>query len=185
MGERRAEELAVDRAHRRAPDRSERGRVAALGNLWARGGERGLYVTRDGGKTWRAALQAGAPYADRVGCGDVALDPSAPDTSTRRSTPGSASPGPSPRGPTRPTARTSAASSSPPTAAHLDEALERPAGLTGRIGLSVHRKNPQILYSVVQSSEGGTSGIDDVTSKSGGVFRSDDGGESWSRRSNL
>ena len=36
--------------------------VAALGNLWAPGGERGLYVTRDSGKTWRAPLQA--PAAD-------------------------------------------------------------------------------------------------------------------------
>ena len=53
--------------------------------------------------------------------------------------------------------------------------------MTGRIGLTVFKKNPKILYTIVQSDEGGTSDIGDVRSKRGGVFRSEDEGESWMR----
>jgi photosystem II stability/assembly factor-like uncharacterized protein len=52
--------------------------VAAMGHLWADGGERGLYKTTDGGKTWKLVLQASAPHNARTGCGDVVLDPSNP-----------------------------------------------------------------------------------------------------------
>ncbi len=38
---------------------------------------------------------------------------------------------------------------------------------------------------VVQSDAGGTSGIDEVESRAGGVFRSEDGGETWVRTSRL
>ena len=34
---------------------------------------------------------------------------------------------------------------------------------------------------IVQSDEGGSSGIDELRSRSGGVFRSEDGGEKWTR----
>ena len=42
------------------------------------GGERGLYKTTDGGKTWKLILQANAPHNARTGCGDVILDPNNP-----------------------------------------------------------------------------------------------------------
>jgi len=54
--------------------------VAAMGHLWANGGERGLSKTTDGGKTWKLILQAAAPHNARTGCGDVILDPSNPQT---------------------------------------------------------------------------------------------------------
>jgi photosystem II stability/assembly factor-like uncharacterized protein len=41
------------------------------------------------------------------------------------------------------------------------------------------------VYAVVASDEGGTADIRDVTSKRGGVFRSEDGGETWTRQSGL
>src|SRR6266567_2199301 len=41
--------------------------VAAMGHLWADGGERGLYKTTDGGKTWKLILQAAAPHNARTG----------------------------------------------------------------------------------------------------------------------
>jgi hypothetical protein len=41
--------------------------AAAMGHLWADGGERGLYKTTDGGKTWKLVLQAAAPHNTRTG----------------------------------------------------------------------------------------------------------------------
>jgi len=46
--------------------------VAAVGDLWASGSERGLYKTIDAGATWKKVLAAPAPYDDRVGAGDRA-----------------------------------------------------------------------------------------------------------------
>ena len=54
--------------------------VAAMGDLWNPGGERGLFKTTDGGKTWKAVLKAPGGLDTRVGCGKVVLDPSTPDT---------------------------------------------------------------------------------------------------------
>ncbi len=49
--------------------------VAALGRLWGPSEERGVYRTRDGGKTWTKIL-----YADeRTGCIDVRIEPSNAD----------------------------------------------------------------------------------------------------------
>ncbi|HMG06388.1 MAG TPA: hypothetical protein VK581_13095 [Chthoniobacterales bacterium] len=61
------------------PTNPEIAYVAALGHLWADGGDRGLFKTTDGGKNWKAVLQGPAPHAARVGCGDVAFDPSNPE----------------------------------------------------------------------------------------------------------
>jgi photosystem II stability/assembly factor-like uncharacterized protein len=49
--------------------------VAAQGPLWNEGGERGLYRSNDGGKTWSQVL-AGGPW---TGCTEVVADPSNPD----------------------------------------------------------------------------------------------------------
>src|SRR5512143_3162938 len=48
--------------------------VAALGHLWGKNPERGVYKTRDAGKTWTAVLQLG----DSVGAIDLVLDPGTP-----------------------------------------------------------------------------------------------------------
>jgi photosystem II stability/assembly factor-like uncharacterized protein len=45
--------------------------VAALGPLYSQGGERGLYRTTDGGKTWTCLLKGD----ERTGCMDVEVDP--------------------------------------------------------------------------------------------------------------
>ena len=49
--------------------------VAALGPLWASGGERGLYKTTDGGKTWTNTKE----ISKYTGFGELAMDPSNPD----------------------------------------------------------------------------------------------------------
>src|SRR4029077_8175629 len=62
------------------PKKPEVAYVAAMGHLWADGGERGLFKTTDGGKTWKLVLQAAAPHNARAGCGDVILDPGNSET---------------------------------------------------------------------------------------------------------
>src|SRR5206468_4009441 len=54
---------------------------------------------------------------------------------------------------------------------------------TGRIGLAVAANKPNVVMAVVQSYEGGGADIRDIRSKSGGVFRSEDSGEHWTRMS--
>ena len=49
--------------------------VAAQGPLWGPGGDRGLYKTTDGGKTWKKVLT----ISENTGVTDVVLDPRNPD----------------------------------------------------------------------------------------------------------
>ncbi len=160
--------------------------VASMGELWGRGPERGLYKTTDGGKNWKVVLQAPKGLSDRVGCGDVVIDSSNPKILyatlyARVRTPWSFTVG---------TAVTNGedvggiykTTDGGESWKKLTNGLP---GQTGRIGLDIYQKNPTIVYAVIQSDEGGTSDIDDVHSKHGGVFRSEDGGETWKRQSAL
>src|SRR5215216_307053 len=61
------------------PKKPEVAYVAAMGNLWKDGGERGLFKTTDAGKTWKLILHAAVPHDARTGCGDIALDPANPE----------------------------------------------------------------------------------------------------------
>ncbi len=49
--------------------------VAAQGPLWSPGGDRGLYKTTDGGKTWAKVLEIG----EHTGISDLTIDPRDPD----------------------------------------------------------------------------------------------------------
>jgi photosystem II stability/assembly factor-like uncharacterized protein len=160
--------------------------VAAMGDLWNPNPERGLYKTVDGGKTWKAILTAPKGYENRVGCGDVVLDPSDPNVVyaalyARRRTPWSFSAGPEWTD-GKDLGGIFKSTDGGATWKKLEGGL--PPG-TGRIGLAIFLKNPKILYAVVQSDEAGTSSIDEVESKLGGVFRTDDGGEHWTRMNRL
>jgi photosystem II stability/assembly factor-like uncharacterized protein len=160
--------------------------VAATGDLWSPSGGRGCYRTTDGGATWRNVLSAPEPYDTRVGCGDVAVDPKNPNTVyaalyARRRTPWSFAAGPAYTD-GRDLGGIFRSTDGGATWKKLGGGL--PTG-TGRIGLAVYAKDPRIVYAVVQSDEGGTSGIVDLYSRRGGVFRSADGGETWTRMSGL
>ncbi|MDB4949965.1 MAG: hypothetical protein JWM27_2614 [Gemmatimonadetes bacterium] len=160
--------------------------VAATGDVWTYGGDRGCYKTTDAGATWKRILSAPAPYTDRVGCGDIAIDPGNPDVVyaalyARRRTPWSFAAGPDATD-GRDAGGIFKSTDGGATWRKLSNGL--PPG-TGRIGLSVYAKNPRTVFAVVQSDAGGTSSIDDVRSRRGGVFRSDDAGETWTRTSPL
>ena len=157
-----------DRAHRRPSDRPGHG----VGRRrWATCGRRAASAAstrrRDGGKTWKAVLQAPRPTTTGSA---AATWRSIPPTPTRvyaalyarQRTPWSFVYGP---GRAR-TARTSAASSRPRTAARPGEARRGPARRRPAASASPStRRTRSIVYAIVQSDEGGTSGIDDVRSR--------------------
>lgn len=160
--------------------------VAAMGDLWAPGGERGCYKTTDAGATWKQVLAAPAPFGDRVGCGDIAMDPSNPDVLyaalyARRRWPYQFASGVTLTD-GKDVGGIFKSTDGGATWKKLGNGLP---SRTQRIGLAVYAKNPAVVYAVVQSDAGGTNGIDDNHSKAGGVFRSDNGGESWTRMSDM
>ncbi len=147
--------------------------VAAMGHLWGPNAERGIYKTSDGGKIWSAVLQ----IDEDTGAIDVMIDPRAPDTVyaamyTRRRTAWSFRSG----GPNGGIYRSDNAGE---TWTKLTSGLPQQ---TGRIGMDLYRKDPRIVYAIIESDVGG-SGVSafDGRSKSGGVFRSEDRGDTWTR----
>ena len=151
--------------------------VAALGHLWGSNETRGVFKTSDGGLTWDKVLYIDAD----TGACDVIVDPENPDTVyaamyTRRRTAYSFRSG----GPEGGIFRSTDAGK---TWTKLTNGLPPQ---TGRIGLDIYRADPSIVYAVIESDVGG-SGPDvfDNQSTAGGVFRSDDRGETWSRVNEL
>jgi photosystem II stability/assembly factor-like uncharacterized protein len=155
--------------------------VAAMGDLWTPGKERGLYKTTNAGASWTKVLSAPAPYDDRVGCGDVAIDPSNPDVLyaalyARRRTPWSFTFGPA----VTDGKDVGGIFKSEDGGAHWSRLTSGLPKETGRIGLAVYAKNPKIVYAVVQADPDVATGWA-VRVKTGGVFRSADGGASFTR----
>jgi photosystem II stability/assembly factor-like uncharacterized protein len=156
--------------------------VAALGDLWTPTAERGLFKTTDAGKTWTHVLKADAPYNTRVGAGDLVIDPGDPNVLyatlyARQRTPWSFVYGPD-HTDGKDLGGIFKTTNGGATWSRLGGGLP---GRTGRIGLALHRKDPKVLYAVVQSDAGGTSSIDDVRSRKGGIFKTTDGGATWTR----
>src|SRR6266480_4703026 len=166
------------------PKKPEVAYVAASGHLWADGGERGLFKTSDAGKTWKLILQASAPHNKRTGCSDVIIDPTNPETVcavlyARQRTPWSFTSGPSATD-GEDVGGIFKSTNGGTSWKKLTSGLPTQ---TGRIGLAISASNPKVVMAVAESFEGGTSQLTDLRSKSGGVFRSGDGGEKWTRMS--
>jgi photosystem II stability/assembly factor-like uncharacterized protein len=138
--------------------------VAALGHLWGPNKERGVFKTTDGGKTWTNVLFIN----EDTGVIDLAMDPESPLTLyaaayQRRRTPWGFNGG----GPGSAIYKTIDGGAN---WTRLTKGL--PEGITGRIGLDIYRRNPNIVYALVENSKGGT-------------FRSDDRGETWRKMSDM
>lgn len=161
MGLRNSQHVGRIRVH---PKNADVVFVASVGPMWAAGGERGVFKTTDGGKTWRNVLSVDAS----TGAADVILDPSNPDvvyaamhqrerrafnyvgggpgTGIWKSTDGGE------------------------TWTRLSTGL--PTSDMGRIGLDVSLSHPATVYAVIEGSEQG-------------VYRTDDGGATWRRMSDI
>lgn len=147
--------------------------VAAAGHLWGANKERGIYKTVDGGKTWQPSLVVN----ENVGAIDVALG--APGSNIvyavlyeRRRTPWGFSG-------INPGSALYKSADAGKTWKKMTNGL--PAGVIGRAGISVCKSKPTTVYAVIESQQGGSDNLFDVKTKYGGIFRSDDAGETWKR----
>ena len=133
--------------------------VAALGHPFADNEERGIFRTRDGGKTWDKVL-----YRDAKSGGiDVTFDPSNPNILfaalwQAKRTPWSMDSG----GPGSGLYR----SIDGGTTWKELKAHGLPEGILGRIGVTVSGANPNRVWAVIEAEKGG-------------IYRSDDAGDSW------
>jgi len=161
--------------------------VAALGHLYTDNPDRGLYLTRDGGKTWVKALDV--KVGNRaIGAVDVVMDPrnsnvlyaatydklrqdwnfqlGGPGSGIHKTTDGGR------------------------TWKKLGGGL--PGGVLGRIGLTVYLKNPNILYAVIENANKPGMSAEDrmkevIAGKSssgmidGEVYRTENAGETWKK----
>lgn len=146
--------------------------VAALGRLWGANAERGVFKTSDGGRTWAHVLKLDV----NTGAVDLVIDPRHPERLVaalyaRRRSPWSYS-GVSTTGGIY---RTSDGGRT------WKKSTDGLPARTGRIGLAVYAKNPDVVLAVVESDEGGRLSDFEETSRAGGVFRSTDGGTRWTR----
>jgi len=146
--------------------------VAALGRLWGANTERGVFMTRDGGRTWSHVLKVDA----NTGCVDLAMDPKDPSRLyaamySRRRTPWSYTG----------ISETGGIWRSTDAGRTWSKCTDGLPKRVGRIGLAVYAKNPDLVYAVVESDEGGRLSDFEETSRAGGVFRSDDAGLHWKR----
>ncbi len=155
--------------------------VAVMGDLWTPSAGRGLFKTTDAGASFKRVLAAPAPFDDRVGCGDVAIDPSNANVLyaalyARRRTPWSFSFGPA----VTDGKDLGGVFKSVDGGASWSKLTVGLPKETGRIGLAVFAKNPKVVYAIVQADPEGAAGWA-VRVKTGGVFRSDDAGASFTR----
>ncbi len=144
--------------------------VAAIGNLWGSTGDRGVFKTTDGGKRW-VKLTGGLPNDPTSGATELVMDPSNPNVMytafyQRLRLPWRFNSG----GPNGGIFKTTDGGTS---WKKLTAGL--PAGSTGRIGLDVYRKNPQIVLAIVEAEPGS----EDLSRPGGGIYRSEDGGMTW------
>jgi photosystem II stability/assembly factor-like uncharacterized protein len=146
------------------PDNSDVIWVAAQGPLWNSGGERGLYMSIDGGESWERTLGDD----EWVGVTDVVIDPRDPSVlyaatwQRHRNVAAYMGGGPG------------SGLHKSTDGGHTWTALTRgiPKSNLGKIGLAISSQNPDILYAAIEL---------DLTT--GGIFMSSDRGASWKKMS--
>jgi photosystem II stability/assembly factor-like uncharacterized protein len=137
--------------------------VAAQGPVWAAGGDRGLYKTSDGGKTWNRILE----ISENTGVNEVHMDPRDPDVlyasawQRRRHVWTYIGGGP----------ESALYKSTDAGATWTKVTSGLPSGDVGRIGLCVSPVDPDYVYAIIEAAD------DD-----GGFFRSTDRGGSFQKR---
>ncbi|MEP4095356.1 MAG: glycosyl hydrolase, partial [Reichenbachiella sp.] len=138
--------------------------VAAVGPLWSKGGDRGLYKTTDGGKSWNRVLHVN----EHTGVNEVHMDPRDPNVlyaashQRRRHVFTYISGGPG--------SGVHKSTDGGATWKKITGGL--PSVDLGRIGLAISPANPEYIYAIVEAARG-----------EGGFYISTTRGESWEKRS--
>ena len=134
--------------------------AAAMGRMWGENPERGVYRTTDGGKTWQKIL-----YVDeKTGCADLVIDPSNPKKLIAamwqfRRWPWFFNSGGAGSG-------LHVTNDGGETWHRVTAEDGIPKGDLGRIGIAIARKNPNVVYALIEATKSV-------------LCRSDDGGKSW------
>lgn len=161
MGLKKSEHISKIIVH---PDNSDVIWVASQGPMWSSGGERGVYKSKDGGKTWNQVLAKG----EFTGATDLLIDPrnpqvlyaalwqhhrtvaalmgGGPETGIYRSVDGGEN------------------------WEQLKSGL--PSGNMGKIGMAISPQHPDVIYAAIE-----------LDLRKGGVYRSENRGSSWKKMS--
>ncbi len=145
-----------------SPNNSDVIYVAANGPLWNKGGERGIFMSEDGGKNWKNIHSV----SENTGACDLVMDPRDPNVmyaafQQRRRHVWTYIGG----GPESAIYKTTDGGKN---WRKITSGL--PSVDLGRIGLAIPPSNPDIVYAIVEASQG-----------KGGFFKSTNRGESWSK----
>jgi photosystem II stability/assembly factor-like uncharacterized protein len=159
IGLKEARQIPRIRIHPKNPDLVY---AAVLGHLFAPNPDRGVYRSKDGGKTWERILFAN----ENAGAVDLAMDPTNPrilfaSTWRVRRTPYSLESG----------GEGSAlwkSTDGGDTWKNISTNKGMPKGTLGIIGVTISPSNPQNVYAIIEAEQGG-------------VYRSKDGGETWEK----
>ncbi len=148
--------------------------VAAMGHLWGPNEERGLYKSTDGGESWRKILD----IDEQTGVSDVAMDSGDPNTLYAASYQRMRKPyGFHGGGPGSGLFKSTDGGES---WKRLTNGL--PEGDYGRIGISIYRKDPRIVYVCIEQGLRYTASTS-YEEREAGIYRSEDEGESWTHMS--
>jgi len=136
--------------------------VAALGHVWGPNDQRGVFRSKDGGKTWEKILNRG----NKAGAIDLIIDPTNPnilyagfwEVYRKPWTLESGGPG----------SGIFKSTDGGDTWTELTRNNGLPKGTIGKVGITVSPANPERIWAIVEAEDGG-------------VFRSDNGGTSWTR----
>ncbi len=138
--------------------------VAAQGPLWSKGGDRGLFKSIDGGKTWKKTLGDG----EWTGVTDIAIDPLNPDClyaatwQRHRNVAAYMGGGPG--------TAIYKSTDGGTTWEKLSKGL--PKSNMGKIGLAISPQKSDIIYAAIE-----------LDKRTGGVYKSVDRGASWKKQS--
>ena len=152
-------QIARIRVHPKNPDLVY---VAALGHVWGPNEQRGVFRSKDGGKTWEKVYSRG----NKAGAIDLILDPSNPNTIyagfwevyRKPWTLESGGPG----------SGVFKSTDGGDTWTELTRNPGMPRGVVGKVGIAVSPANLERVWAIVEAEDGG-------------VFRSDNGGQTWTK----
>ncbi|MEP7339295.1 MAG: hypothetical protein ABI977_16280 [Acidobacteriota bacterium] len=136
--------------------------IAVLGQPFGANAERGVFRTKDGGKTWQKVLFIN----DRTGVVSLAVNPANPNELYAGAWQAVRKPWTISSGGPAAECGIYKSTDGGETWKHLDNGL--PKGLIGKVDVDVSAADPKRVYAILEASDG-----------QGGVYRSDDAGASW------